>query len=294
MSFSFPYHFVFPSEEEKVHRRELIDLRGSYAQWSVIVVIVALRAIQSWNIAIAQASGTSQPHRRPISWWDRPPIPGWLETRRQHLVCGLWLLWLVSLSIWNSGDDYLHLTKALGHVGLSQIPLQVLMSPAAYITSKPSASSVLSFVTSIPQGTLTPYHRLFGRLVISPLLFSHATLYLLFFVQSEHPEFGILLAKRVQDLDVQCGLVALSAAIALLLFARPRGVTQKGDSRVRAAGSMQNRKRSFYFVHVSLVVVLCFAAYFHVHQARFYMVQTLGASVLNSLCSLAMVRFEGL
>lgn len=318
-SSSWPWHFVTIAGDEKTRRRELLDLRGSYAQWSVIIAMSVLRVYQAWAThAAASASGrlSSKPRRGPVSWWDRPLVAGWIETRRQYFVCGLWLLWLTSLSIWNSGEgvssyidiyfqrqgkdikfkaytatDYLHLTKSLGHVALSQVPLQILMSPAAYIsTSKPSASSIFSYLTSIPQATVTPYHRLFGRAVISPLLFAHATLYLLFFVQSEHPDFGLLIFKRVRDFDVQCGLLAISMAILLLLFARPRGIASKG---ALGAGSMQERRRLFYYVHVLLVLVLCAAAYCHVAQAQKYMIQALGASLLNGVCSVVMVRWGG-
>lgn len=189
----------------------------------------------------------------------------------------------------NDCIDYLHLTKALGHVALSQVPLQILMSPAAYIsTSRPSASSIFSYLTSTPQATVTPYHRLFGRIVITPLLSGHAILYLLFFVQSEHPEYGTLLLKRIRDFDVQCGLLAISTAILLLLFARPRA------SQARpVAGSMQERRRSFYYGHLFLVIVLCASAYAHVAQAQKFMLQAGGASLLNGACSFAMVRWGG-
>ncbi|KAJ6036557.1 hypothetical protein N7540_000836 [Penicillium herquei] len=290
-----PWHFVSVSEEEKLRRRDLLDLRGSFAQWSIMLGILILRvAYQGLNSA-SQIGYRAQSHRGPVSWWDRPLVAGWLETRRQYAVCGLWLTWLFGLCVWSSGEDYLHLTKALGHVGLSQIPLQVLMSPAAYISaSRPSAASIFSFLTSIPQGTITPYHRLFGRVVISPLLLGHAALYLLFFVQSSHPEFGTLLAKRVRDFDVQCGLSALFAAVALLFFVRPRGGTvQKGVARgSAAAGSMQERRRAFYIGHVSLVGMLCVAAYFHVAQAQKYMVQSFGAFVINGVGSWVMVHWS--
>lgn len=168
------------------------------------------------------------------------------------------------------------------------------MSPAAYIsTSKPAAPSVLAFLTSVSQATVTPYHRLFGRLVVS-LLFAHAALYLLFFLQSSHPEFGLLIYKRVRDLDVQCGLLAVAAAVLLLLFVRPWGVTQKGALGTQSAGkSMQKRRKSFYIGHVFLVFVLCSAAYYHVAQAQNYMLQACGAFLLNGVCSLVMVRWSG-
>lgn len=274
---SWPYHFISLSENDKLHRRELLDLRGYYAQWSIIVVIVAIRIFRFATRSTAK--------------WDRL-VSG---KTRQYLVCGLWLLWLVGLSIWGSGDgmslspgglearanmlDYLHLTKALGRVGLSQLPLQVLMSPA-YI-SRPAASSVLSLLTGIPQPVLTPYHRLFGRAVVS-LLLSHAALYTLFFVQSSHPEFGILLFKRVQDLDVQFGLAAIFSAVLLVLFVRP--ASQKGLQTWLVQGTIQERRKMFYFGHVSLVILLCVMAYSHVKQAQKYMLQTLAASVLNWVC----------
>lgn len=319
MESPWPWHFVTLSEEEKLHRRELLDIRGAFAQWSIMIVIILLRVIYQTQKTLSEMQSGSKTTRAPVSWLDRPLVAGWLETRRQYAVCGLWLSWLVGLCVWNSGDgmftllllflflggvlvnsslhpaDYLHLTKALGHVALSQIPLQVLMSPAAYIsTSKPSASSIFSFITSVPQSTITPYHRLFGRMVISPLIFGHASLYLLFFVQNSHPEFGTLLAKRVRDFDVQCGLLALSTAVALLLFVRPRGTTQKGAARDRAAAarSVQDRRRTFYLVHVSLVVLLSVAVYFHVAQAQKYMAQSLGAFVLNGVGSWAAIRLE--
>lgn len=100
---SWPYQFITISGEDKIRRRELLDIRGSYAQWSVIIVISVLRVYQAWALQRGSAD-ISQSRRGPVSWWDRPLAAGWIETRRQYLVCGLWLLWLAGLSIWNSGE----------------------------------------------------------------------------------------------------------------------------------------------------------------------------------------------
>ncbi|KAJ5625545.1 hypothetical protein N7510_001854 [Penicillium lagena] len=299
MSSPWPWHFVSLSEDEILRRRDLLDLRGSYAQWSILAAIIVIRIYRFSSTASAP---TLKPRRGPTSWLDLPLVSGSIETRRQYLICGTWLVWLLSLSVWNSGDertqsnknmpDYLHLTKAMAHIALSQIPLQVLMSPAAYISStKPSAASMVSVLTSLPQSTLTPYHRLFGRVVISALLLGHAILYLSFFVQSSHPEFGSLLLKRVRDSDVQCGLVAISMVVSILLYVRPRAAVSKGAlSSSSPLGSMQDRRRSFYAGHVLLVLGLCLAAYFHVAYAQFYMLQALGAFVVNGVCSWVMVQ----
>lgn len=179
----------------------------------------------------------------------------------------------------NMQIDYLHLTKALGHVGLSQLPLQVAMSPAFYATSTPRASSLLSTLTSIPQPTLTAYHRLFARVVVSPLLVGHAVLYCLFFLQSDHPDFTSLFAKRILDLDVQLGITAVVTASAIMITARP-----KGTSGGLWKGSVQERRSAFYAAHLFLVGVMCLAAYFHVAQAQAFVLESLVAFVVNLGC----------
>jgi hypothetical protein len=148
---------------------------------------------------------------------------------------------------------------------------------------------MVSILISLPQSSLTPYHRLFGRIVIAPLLVGHATLYLLFFVQSSHPDFGSLLLKRVRDSDVQCGLLAISVAVSILFFVRPRAAASKGGLS-SSARSMQDRRRTFYVGHVLLVLGLCLAAYFHVAHAHVYMLQALGAFAVNGVCSWVMVQ----
>lgn len=104
MESSWPYHFVSLSEEQKHLRRELLNLRGAYAQWSILAVIAALRLYQSWALAASKGGSAPALRRGIVSSWDRPLVAGWIETRRQYLVCGLWLVWLLSLSVWRSGD----------------------------------------------------------------------------------------------------------------------------------------------------------------------------------------------
>jgi hypothetical protein len=88
----------------------------------------------------------------------------------------------------------------------------VLMSPVWYISaSRPTSPSVVSILTGIPQSALTPFHRLFGRVVISLLLIAHATLYLSFFVQSPHPDFRSLLVKRIRNLESSVDCAVLSS-----------------------------------------------------------------------------------
>lgn len=280
MSLSWPWHFTFVSPAEQQHCRELLDLRGYYAQLSVLVFLVAFRCYKSSFSRVEYANDSRQAH---ISWWESAPFRGWSDTRAQYVACLIWLSWLLGLCIWRSGEDYLHLTKALGHVAISQLPFQVLMSPAWYISaSRPTSPSVVSILTAIPQSTLTCFHRLFGRVVLAPLLIMHATLYLSFFVQSPHPDFSSLLAKRIRELDVQWGLCGIVIMIFILLLARPLGST--GGLWAMKTASIHMRRQVFYIAHVLLIAAMCLAAYYHVAQAQTYVLQTLGAFALDTAC----------
>ncbi|KAL2826858.1 rerric reductase like transmembrane component [Aspergillus cavernicola] len=283
MSLLWPWHFVSVSEAEKQHRRELLTLRGYYAQLYILLALVLLRLYTAFFPPDKRRRPTKGSRQK--SWLDLPLFTGWFETRRQYLFCLIWLSWLLGLSVWSTGDDYLHLTKALGHVGLSQLPLQVAMSPALYITSTPRASSLVSVLTSIPQPTVTAYHRLFARVVISPLLVGHAILYCLFFLQSSHPGFSSLFAKRILDLDVQLGTAAVTMASAAMIFVRPRGATG-GIWK----GTVKDRRRAFFVVHLLLVGVLCLAAYFHVAQAQVFVLESVVAFLLNLGCCFMTVQ----
>ncbi|KAE8146426.1 hypothetical protein BDV25DRAFT_162467 [Aspergillus avenaceus] len=282
MSSEWPWQFVSVSPTEKQHRRELLNLRGYYAQGALVLAIILIRLYNNYFSAPSKPNG-SRSRNKQRSWFDSPPFANWIETRKQYLVCFIWLGWLLGLSFWKSGNDYLHLTKALGHVALSQLPFQVLMSPALYLSAKgPASPSTVSVLASISQPALTPYHRLFGRVVLSPLLVGHAILYLNFFIQSSHPDFSSLFAKRIQDPDVQWGLGGLTFTILILAFVRP--LRTAFWVQLWPTSSLKTRREVFYGVHLSLVTVLCIAAYFHVSQAQVFVLEALGASVVNALC----------
>ena len=108
MSFSWPWHFITLSDAEKQHRRELLDLRGFYAQCSILVALVLVRV---YKMTLGAAPATEKPTERRSrrknlerSWLDSPPFAGWMETRRQYIVCLIWLGWLLGLSVWKSGE----------------------------------------------------------------------------------------------------------------------------------------------------------------------------------------------
>lgn len=156
----------------------------------------------------------------------------------------------------------------------------------------------MSFLTSIPQPFLTPYHRLYGRIVLSPLLLGHVVLYLAFFAQSAspNPAFGSLLAKRLCDPDVQWGLGAVGMAVVVLfVLTRPLGQRSRGLGPGPGQGSglgltalvsgpsssMNDQRWRFYMAHVLFVGVFCLAIYWHVAQAKPYVLETLGSFVFS-------------
>lgn len=156
------------------------------------------------------------------------------------------------------------------------------MSPVSFISTNPISPSLVSILTGIPQSKLTPYHRLFGRVILAPLLLGHANLYLSFFAQSTHPEYSSLIEKRIQDSDVQWGLGAITLAVSIILYARPLGRRQ--TSKRASTGSISSQRRVFYAVHLLLVAGLCAAAYLHVVHARVYVGETLAAFLVNLGC----------
>lgn len=103
MSLTWPWHFAPVSAPDKQQRRELLDVRGYVAQLSVVVVVCAIRIYQSYSKA-TEGAVKQRSRCRDQPWWDRPPFPGWTETRRQYAVCLIWLGWLLGLSVWKTGD----------------------------------------------------------------------------------------------------------------------------------------------------------------------------------------------
>lgn len=95
---SWPYRFILSlSDEELERRRNILDNRGHYAQFSGLILLGAF-------FLYGLGRGNRFEQNRGKSWWDTPAIRGGSETRKQYAVTLSWLLWLVSLSIWRTGD----------------------------------------------------------------------------------------------------------------------------------------------------------------------------------------------
>lgn len=273
---NWPYRFILSlTDEELERRRNVLDSRGHYAQFSALILLGVF-------FLYGLGRGNRFEQNRGKSWWDIPAVRGGSETRKQYAVTLSWLLWLVSLSIWRTDDDYIHLTKALGHVGISQLPFLVLLAPTSFIfTSNSTLPSVVSYLTSIPQPVLTAYHRLLGRFVIVPLVCGHAALFLGFYLQVPHPMYGTVFAKRIRDSDVQYGLAGALFATLILILGRANVWKLRG---LIGASRPELRRQAFYVVHFVLVGIFFSLAYSHVRYARPYVLEAIVASVVNLAC----------
>ncbi|EEP77181.1 predicted protein [Uncinocarpus reesii 1704] len=234
-----PYRFLSLSAAQVQARRELLDLRGTIAQISALLLLLA--ASLYWR-AVSAHSPAAGGKKTGKNWFDSPPVKGWRETRRQYLLTLAWGVWLVGLSAWRTDDDYLHLTKSLAHTAMATIPIQVLFAPKLA-----SRSNFVLRLLGVRQAIFTPYHRLYGRLVLFPLLTLHAILYITFFMRQS------LLAKRSSDADVQWGMAGIILAWAIWSM---------------SSGGKTLTKRQFYLGHVAMVMGLLVVAYFHVVHVR--------------------------
>lgn len=101
-----PYHFVSVTPEQVQERRDLLTLRGQYAQISALLVFV-FASVYSRYADKSNKRKPGQEKSKVKAWLDYPPVAGWGETRRQYLITGMWLMWMVGLSMWKTRDGKL-------------------------------------------------------------------------------------------------------------------------------------------------------------------------------------------
>ncbi|KAJ9611544.1 hypothetical protein H2200_004728 [Cladophialophora chaetospira] len=169
-----------------------------------------------------------------------------------------WLLYLVSRG---TGDDYMHITKAFGHVAISQLPFHYLLS------LKNTKSSPIAWATGLTHERLNPIHRLFGR-IVHLFLAIHAVLYLRFFIVMR------FLEKRIKDRDVRLGILAFWSFNFLGLLALPV-VRRKVYHAV------------FYQTHVVLSALVLPVLWFHVPYTRWFVGQAVFIYVMGGLSRMA-------
>jgi NAD(P)H-flavin reductase len=260
------YHFVTLTVGQQEERRVTLDRNGFYAWLSPIAllgIIFAIRraassptknAIRLSEHPMEQPPSTIQVQQRRISWWLDQPLTSEFGARKVHILGAGYTCWLLFLTLRQTGDDYLHLTKRFGHVAISQLPFQYMMAIK-------SPRNPVQLATSLSHETLNPYHRLFGR-IIHLFLAAHAILYMNFFFME-----GIL-GQRLINWDVCLGLTAFSIFNILAITAIPP---------IRKSAYYKN----FYKAHVVLSGLLMPALFLHVPFARKYVYQMAAYYIFN-------------
>lgn len=250
------YAFVSLSQPQIELRRKQLDQAGFLAWLSPVVLltfIFLVRCSSSYSGSSARRGKSSQQileslrrQVRRLKWRLEETYVLEFGPANVQVIGICYASWLVYLSFRNTGNDYMHMTKALGHVAVSQLPFQ-------YLLSIKSAFSPVAFATGLTHERLNAYHRFFGRIVHS-MLAAHAVLYLNFFIQ-----IGAL-QKRIKDMDVRLGIAAFWAFNVLGLAALP-AVRRRFYHAV------------FYRSHVLLSAAIVSILYFHVVYTRRYILQ---------------------
>lgn len=263
----FAYKIITLSPGEIDGRRRELDRAGYQAYLIPIVLlslIVVLRRLQ-WSIGTTsqKPSVVGKFRQRLVQLSNTTLIPefGPLKVQIIGITYAGYLLWRI---VHNTGEDYMHVTKAFGHVAVSQLPLH-------YLLSVKWRNSPITLATGLSHQRLNAYHKLFGR-IIHALLATHAILYLAFFIKMN------ALPKRIKDADVQLGIAAFWSVNFLGILALP----------------MVRRKayKLFYQSHVILSMLLLVVLWFHVKHTRIYVAQAAIFWLANSVSRREQVKLR--
>ncbi|KAI2463539.1 metalloreductase Fre8 [Annulohypoxylon bovei var. microspora] len=274
-----PYQFIDLDAAQKQARRQSLDRHAACAQLSALVpiAVVLLFRLGSWLMkraspqrgvyeAVPASPALKQRRRsvpgvwvgslRRIVWWlgDDVTFLGMSWGQRDQIFVGVgWTIWLVFLCMIGTGNDYLHLTKRFGQVALSQFPLQYLMALKSL--------NPIAFAFGSSHEQVNRWHRVLGWVIYS-LLFTHACLYLNFYVQE-----GIL-AERLVRLIPALGL----ASIIGMSFMNATAVKLIRDYSYRV----------FFITHLIVAMLLPPAIFFHSHHGgRQYVIEALGVFLVD-------------
>ncbi|KAI1822196.1 ferric reductase like transmembrane component [Xylaria intraflava] len=264
-----PYQFVSLDDAQTEARRHKLDRYGLVAQLSALVPVALflLYRLIAWGVARAKGSsrlgrysalpgspiskrerlslfGSFTTGARRVVWWfgDDVVFLGWNWGPRDQIIAGVgWTIWLLVLCVVDTGNDYLHLTKRFGIVGVSQFPVQYLLSLKSL---NPFAWALRSSHEEVNR-----WHRVLGR-IIYILLTLHSIFYLNFYYQS-----GVLKDKLTYVVPV-LGLIQIIAI--KLLYGTALSVVRAYSYRI------------FFVTHLLVVLALPPLIYFHAHHASLY------------------------
>lgn len=207
------YSFVNLTPEQVEARRKILDRAGLEAYSLPIVLLLSiwlyrkLTSVPTKPTNPQSASTSTESFSRRVSWILNTTYIREFGPAKVQLVGLLYTTYLLWRIFHGTGEDYMHVTKAFGHVAVSQLPLH-------YLLSTKWSKSPITLATGLTNNHLNAYHRLFGRILHS-LLAIHAILYLRFFALMN------LLPKRIKDWDVRLGIIAFWSLNFLGILAIP-------------------------------------------------------------------------
>ncbi|KAG8409755.1 hypothetical protein J3458_018836 [Metarhizium acridum] len=220
---AWPYGFPSLTHEEKLLRRQTLDLYACIAHYSALapaLIYLLYRLLKRvayqvepgslseqarYNLVpssptvkaqLQRPSGRFASQWRKVAWWfsDDVYFLGLCWGQRDEWVLGaIWTAWLLVLSIKGTGNDYFHLTKRFGAIAVSQLPIQYLLALKAL--------NPVAWIFGSSHEHINRYHRVLGRIIYG-LLWLHLIFYNAYFIMQ-----GIWL-KRIFDSVVLCGVVA--------------------------------------------------------------------------------------
>ncbi|KAI1159200.1 ferric reductase like transmembrane component [Nemania serpens] len=276
---AWPYQFVDLDAEQLHARRRTLDRYGLIAQLSTLVPVALFLLYRFVAWAVARATGsdrgtyaavpdspTSKQQRlstagawrtvaRRAAWWlgDDVVCLGWNWGPRDQIVVGvLWAIWLFVLCVVDTGNDYLHLTRRFGIVGVSQFPVQYLLSLKSL---NPFALALKSSHEEVNR-----WHRVLGR-VIYVFVTLHATFYFNYYYQNN------LLGQKITSLVPVLGFTLIIAMH--LLYGTALSVVRKYSYRV------------FFITHLLVALAIPPVIYFHAHHASFYVWESLAVFLVD-------------
>lgn len=103
-STTWPYHFLTLTPEKVAERRHLLTQRGIYTQLSALAIIICVGIYRFYVTKFAKREPRVRGEQK--AWLDRPLARGWSETRKQYLLCFVWLAWIIWLTVWKTGDGW--------------------------------------------------------------------------------------------------------------------------------------------------------------------------------------------
>lgn len=252
----FGYDYVNLNATQIETRRKLLDEAGFQAYITPIIILVGIWASPKVTGAQSKNDGHASAWSRRLRWTLNNTYMQEFGPLQVQILGILYAAFLVFRTAHQTGNDYMHVTKAFGHVAVSQLPLQ-------YMLAMKYPNSPITLATGLTHERLNAYHRLAGR-IIHALIASHAVLYLRFFAVKG------LLTKRIMDWDVRLGVMAFWTMNFLGILAIPP---------IRR----QVYHAVFYRSHVILTAILPVVLWFHVPYTRIYVAQAILFALANGI-----------